>query len=115
MNDLKDLAYRLDGLSIENLGFRILKAINDKCLWHLKVQGYYKKLDDSISEDTVSILTMVERIENRYGAEELKWWRVLKAEVMEDNLYNLTITKYGEDSKNEENHDSEGKQVEAEK
>ena len=115
MNDLKDLAYRLDGLSIENLGFRILEASNDKCLWHLKVQGYYKKLDDSISEDTVSILTMVERIENRYSANELKWWRVLKAEVMEDNLYDLTIMKYGEDSKNEENHDSEGKQVEAEK
>lgn len=113
MNDLKDLAYRLDGLSIENLGFRILEASNDKCLWHLKIQGYYKKLDDS-SEDTISILPLVERIENKYGSNELKW-KVLKAEVMEDNLYNLTIMKYLEDNKNEENHNSEGKQVETEK
>lgn len=98
MNDLKDLVCRLDGLSIENLGFRVLEASNDKCLWHLKVQGYYKKLDDStsedtISEDTISILTVVDRIENRYVSNELKW-KVMKVEVMEDNMYNLTIRKY---------------------
>lgn len=114
MNDLKDLVGKLDGLSIENLGFMILEASNDKCLWHLKVQGYYKKLADSTSEDTISILPLVERIENKYGSNELKW-KVLKVEETEDNLYDLTIMKYLEDSKNEENHNSEGKQVEAEK
>lgn len=114
MNDLKYLVGRLDGLSIENLGFRVLEASNDKCLWHLKVQGYYKKLDDHTSEDTVSTLSLVEKIEDRYGSNRLKW-KVLKVEVMEDNMYNLTVIKCWEDNKNEENHNSEGKQVEAEK
>lgn len=107
MNDLKNLVYRLDGLSIERLGFRVLEASNDKCLWRLKVQGYYKKLEESISEDTISTLSLVEKIEDRYGYNELKW-KVLKVEVMEDNMYNLTIMKCWEDNKNEENHNSEG-------
>lgn len=113
MNDLKDLAYRLDGLSIENLGFMVLEASNDKCLWHLKVKRYDKKLVDSTSKDTISIISLVERIENNYVSNELKW-KVMKAEVIEDNMYNLTVMKYLEDNKNEENHNSEEKQVEVE-
>lgn len=114
MNDLRILVCRLDGLSIENLGFRVLEASNDKCLWYLKVQGYYKKLDDHTSEDTISTLSLVEKIEDRYGSNGLKW-KVLKVEELEDNMYNLTVKKYREDNKNEENHNSEGEQVEVEK
>lgn len=35
-------------------------------------------------------------------------------EELEGNMYNLTVKEYREDSKNEENNDPEGEQVEAE-
>ena len=113
MNDLRDLVYILDGFSIENTGFMILGAHKGGDFWSLKVQGYCKELADSTSEDPISTLTLVERIENKYNSNEKKW-KVLKVEEQEDNMYNLIVKKYLEDSKNEENHDSEGEQVEAE-
>lgn len=108
MNDLKELVYILDGFSIENTGFMILEAHKDGDFWSLKVQGYCKELADSTSEDPISTLTLVERIENKYNSNETKW-KVLKVEELEDNMYNLTVKKYLEDNKNEENHNSEGK------
>ena len=113
MNDLRDLVYILDGFSIENTGFMVVEAHKGGDFWSLKVQGYCKELADSTSEDSISTLTLVERIENKYNSSEKKW-KVLKVEELEDNMYNLTVKKYLEDSKNEENHDSEGEQVEAE-
>ena len=113
MNELKDLVQRLDGLSIESIGFMILKATKNNALWSLKVQGYYKKLDDSTSEDTISILPLVERIENKYD-NKLKW-KILHAEVTKgNNIYNLIVMKCLEDNKNEENHNPKGEQVEVE-
>lgn len=108
MNDLRDLVYMLDGFSIENTGFMILEAKKGGDFWSLKVQGYCKELADSTSEDPISTLTLVERIENKYNSNETKW-KVLKVEELEDNMYNLTVKKYLEDNKNEENHNSEGK------
>ena len=113
MNDLKNLVYILDGFSVENTGFMILEANKGGDFWSLKVQGYCKEPADSASEDPVSTLTLVRRIENKYNSSEKKW-KVLKVEELEDNMYNLTVKKYQEDSKNEENNDSEGEQVEAE-
>lgn len=113
MNDLRDLVYILDGFSIENTGFMVLEAHKGGDFWSLKVQGYCKELTDSTSEDPISTLTLVERIENKYNSNEKKW-KVLKVEELEDNMYNLTVKKYREDSKNEENNDPEGEQVEAE-
>lgn len=113
MNDLRDLAYILDGFSIENTGFMILEAHKGGDLWSLKVQGYCKELADFTSEDPISTFTLVERIKNKYNSNEKKW-KVLKVEELEDNMYNLIVKKYLEDSKNEKNHDSEGEQVEAE-
>lgn len=115
MNDLRDLVYLLDGFSIENTGFMVLEAHKGGDFWSLKVQGYCKELADSTSEDPISTLTLVERIENKYNTDSSKAkWKVLKVEGLEDNMYNLTVKKYREDSKNEENNDSEGEQVEAE-
>lgn len=113
MNDLRDLVYILDGFSIENTGFRILEARKGGDFWGLKVQGYCKELADSTSEGPISTLTLVERIENKYNSNEKKW-KILKVEELEDNMYNLTVKKCREDSKNEENNDPEGEQVEAE-
>ena len=113
MNDLRDLVYILDGFSIENTGFRILEAHKGGDFWSLKVQGYCKELADSTSEDPISTLTLVERLENKYNSNEKKW-KVLKVEELKDNMYDLTVKKYREDSKNEENNDPEGEQVEAE-
>lgn len=118
MNDLRDLVNILDGLCIENTGFMIVEAckwgtsLSDREFWNLKVQGYCKELADSTSEDPISILTLVKRIENKYNE---KKWKVLKVEELEDNMLNLTIKKYQEGSKNEENNDPEGEQVEAKK
>lgn len=114
MNDLRDLVYILDGFSIENTGFMILEARKGGDFWGLKVQGYCKELADPASEDPISTLTLVERIENKYNSNEKKW-KVLKVEELEDNMYNLTVKKYREDSKNEENNDPQEKQVETEK
>lgn len=115
MNDLRDLVYILDGFSIENTGFMILEAQKGGDFWSLKVQGYCKELAYYTSEDPISILTLVGRIENKYNTDSSKAkWKALKVEELEDNMYNLIVKKYREDSKNEENHDSEGEQVEAE-
>lgn len=116
MNDLRDLVYMLDGFSIENTGFMILEAKKGGDFWSLKVQGYCKELADSTSEDPISTLTLVGRIENKYNTDSSKAkWKVLKVEELEDNMYNLTVKKYREDSKNEENNGSQEKQVETEK
>ena len=116
MNDLRDLVYMLDGFSIENTGFMILKAKKGGDFWSLKVQGYRKELADSTSEDPISTLTLVARIENKYNTDSSKAkWKVLKVEEMEDNMYNLTVKKYRKDSKNEENNGSQEKQMEIEK
>lgn len=118
MNDLRDLVYILDGFSIENTGFRVVEAYKDEDedFWSLKVQGYCKELADPTSEDPISTLTLVERIENKYNTDSSKAkWKVLKVEELEDNMYNLTVKKYREDSKNEENNDPQEKQVETEK
>ena len=114
MNDLRDLVYILDGFSIENTGFMVLEAHKGGDFWSLKVQGYCKELADSTSEDPISTLTLVERIENKYNSNEKKW-KVLKVEELEGNMYNLTVKKYREDSKNEENNGSQEKQMETEK
>lgn len=116
MNDLRDLVYMLDGFSIENTGFMILEAKKGGDFWSLKVQGYCKELADSTSEDLISTLTLVGRIENKYNTDSSKAkWKVLKVEELEDNMYNLTVKKYREDSKNEENNGSQEKQMEIEK
>ena len=118
MNDLRDLVYMLDGFSIENTGFMILEAKKVEIfgVWSLKVQGYCKELADSTSEDPISTLTLVGRIENKYNTDSSKAkWKVLKVEELEDNMYNLTVKKYREDSKNEANNCSQEKQMEIEK
>ena len=114
MNDLRDLVYILDGFSIENTGFMVLEAHKGGDFWSLKVQGYCKELADSTSEDPISTLTLVERIEDKYNSNEKKW-KVLKVEELEGNMYNLTVKKYREDSTNEENNGSQEKQMETEK
>ena len=114
MNDLRDLVYILDGFSIENTGFMVLEAHKGGDFWSLKVQGYCKELADSTSEDPISTLTLVERIENKYNSNEKKW-KVLKVEELEGDMYDLTVKKYREDSKNEENNGSQEKQMETEK
>lgn len=101
MNDLRDLVYILDGFSIENTGFMVLEAHKGGDFWSLKVQGYCKELADSTSEDPISTLTLVERIENKCNSNKKKW-KVLKVEELEDNMYDLTVKKYREDSKDEE-------------
>lgn len=111
MNDLRDLVNILDGFCIENTGFMIVEAHKDGDFWILKVQGYCKEIADPNSEDPISILTLVERIENKHNE---KKWKALKVEKLEDNMYNLIIKKYQGDSKNEENNDPEREKVEAE-
>ena len=48
----------------------VLEAHKGGDFWSLKVQGYCKELAYSTSEDPISTLTLVERIENKYNSNE---------------------------------------------
>ena len=113
MNELKDLVDMLDGLSCDNTGFMILKATKDQVCWHLRVQGYHKELEFFSIESSISVFSLVEKIEDEYSSNSKKW-KVLKVEELKENLYDLTV-KYQGGNKNEENNGSQEKQVETEK
>ena len=113
MNELKDLVNKLDGFSCDNTGFKVLRANKNQDYWDLIVQGYHKDLDFFSAKSSTSVFTLVDRIEDEYSNKPEKW-KVLKVEELEDNIYNLTV-KYQGDNKNEENNNSQEKQMATEK
>ena len=107
MNDLRDLVITVDGYSIDKTGFEITEAYKGSSdSWRLVVKAYKKEGKDFSSESDVSMLTLVDRIENRYVTHSY-WRKVVKNEELIPGNFALTIKKVEdekEDSSDEEEH-----------
>lgn len=107
MNDLRDLVITVDGYSVDKTGFEITEAHKGSGdFWSLSVKAYKKEGEDFTSESNVSMLTLVDRIENKYGTHNNKW-AVVKIEELTPGSFALTVKKVTdekEDSSDEEEH-----------
>ena len=107
MNDLKDLVIAVDGYSVDKTGFEITEAYKEKGdLCRLAIKAYKKEGENYTSESNVSMLTLVDRIESKYGKYDYKW-AVVKAEELTPGSFELTVKKVTdekEDSSDEEEH-----------
>lgn len=107
MNDLKDLLITVDGYSVDKTGFEITEAYKENGdYWNFAVKAYKKEGKDFSSESDVSMLTLVDRIENKYGTYNNKW-AVVKVEEITPGSFELTVKKVTdekEDSSDEEEH-----------
>ena len=107
MNDLKDLVITVDGYSADQTGFEIIEAYKGSSdSWRLVVKAYKKEGKDFSSESNVSMLTIIDRIESKYGTLNNKW-AVVKAEELTPGNFALTIKKVAdekEDSSDKEEH-----------
>ena len=108
MNDLKDLVIALDGYSVDKTGFEITSAYKESGesgdFWSLSVKAYKKEGKDFSSESNVSMLTLVDRIENRYVTHSY-WRKVVKIEELIPGNFALTIKKVADEK--EDNSDKE--------
>ena len=107
MNDLRDLVITVDGYSVDKTGFEITEAHKGSGdFWRLAVKAYKKEGKDFSSESNVSMLTLVDRIENRYGPHSYGW-KVVKIEEITPGSFELTVKKETDekkDSSDEEEH-----------
>ena len=107
MNDLRDLVITVDGYSVDKTGFDITEAHKGSGdFWRLAVKAYKKEGKDFSSESNVSVYTLVDRIENRYGPHSY-WWKVVKIEEITPGSFELTVKKETDekkDSSDEEEH-----------
>ena len=72
----------------------------------MSVKAYKKEGENYTSESNVSMLTLVDRIENRYVTHSY-WWKVVKIEELIPGNFALTIKKVAdekEDSSDKEEH-----------
>ena len=115
MNDLKDLVIALDGYSVDKTGFEITSAYKESGesgdFWSLSVKAYKKECENYTSESNVSMLTLVDRIENRYGTHSYDThsygWAVVKVQELTTGSFELTVKKVTDekkDSSDEEEH-----------
>ena len=107
MNDLKDLVIALDGYSVDKTGFEITSAYKESGdFWSLSVKAYKKEGENYTSESNVSMLTLVDRIESKYGKYDYKW-AVVKVQELTTGSFELTVKKVTdekEDNSDEEEH-----------
>ena len=110
MNDLKDLVIALDGYSVDKTGFEITSAYKESGesgdFWSLSVKAYKKECENYTSESNVSMLTLVDRIESKYGIYDYKW-AVVKVQELTTGSFELIVKKVTdekEDSSDEEEH-----------
>ena len=107
MNDLKDLVIAVDGYSFDKTGFEITEAYREKeYFWRLAIKAYKKEGEKHTSESNVSMLTLVDRIENKYVTNNNKW-AVVKAEELIPGGFDLMVEKVTdekEDSSDKEEH-----------
>ena len=113
MNDLRDLVIAVDGYSVDKTGFEITSAYKESGesgdLWSLSVKAYKKEGGYYFSESNVSMPTLVDRIESRYGTHNYDthsyWWAVLKIEELAPGSFELTVKKVTDEK--EDNSDKE--------
>ena len=107
MHDLNDLVITVDAYSVDKTGFEIIEAYKGSSdSWRLVVKAYKKEGENYASESNVSMLTLVDRIENRYVTHSY-WRKVVKIEELIPGNFALTIKKVEdekEDSSDEEEH-----------
>ena len=110
MNDLRDLVIAVDGYSVDKTGFEITSAYKESGesgdFWSLSVKAYKKEGENYTSESDVSMLTLVDRIESKYGKYDYKW-AVVKVQELTTGSFELTVKKVEdekEDSSDEEEH-----------
>lgn len=107
MNDLKDLVIALDGYAVDKTGFEITETYREEGdFWRLAIKAYKKEGKNYASESNVSVYTLVDRIENRYGPHSYGW-KVVKLEELAPGSFELTVKKVTdekEDSSDEEEH-----------
>ena len=110
MNDLRDLVIAVDGYSVDKTGFEITSAYKESGesgdFWSLSVKAYKKEGENYTSESDVSMLTLVDRIESKYGKYAYKW-AVVKVQELTTGSFELTVKKVTdekEDSSDEEEH-----------
>ena len=93
MNELRDLVITVDGYSVDKTGFEITEAHKENGdTWSLTVKAYKRKGEDFFSESSVSMLTLVDRIENKYGTHNNKW-TVVKIEEFVPGSFKLIVKK----------------------
>lgn len=111
MNDLKDLAIKVDGYSLDKTGFSIKSArLEKENLWKLTVEAYSKEGKDFSSESNVSMLTLVERIEDKYSSHKNKW-AIVKIEEITTGSFELKVKKVTDEK---EDNSDKAEQVETE-
>lgn len=111
MNDLKDLVIKVDGYSVDKTGFNVISAWKSKeNLWKLTVEAYSKEGKDFSSESDVSMLTLVERIENKYGSHKNKW-AIVKIEEITTGSFELKVKRVTDEK---EDNSDKAEQVETE-
>ena len=102
MNDLKDLVIALDGYSVDKTGFEITSAYKESGesgdFWSLSVKAYKKEGENYTSESNVSMLTLVDRIESKYGKYDYKW-AVVKVQELTTGSFELTVKKVTDEKK----------------
>ena len=110
MNDLRDLVIAVDGYSVDKTGFEITSAYKESResgdFWNLSVKAYKKEGENYTSESNVSMLTLVDRIESKYGIYDYKWV-VVKVQELTTGSFELTVKKVTdekEDNSDEEEH-----------
>ena len=103
MNDLAELVRLLEGYECENTGFKVIKASGSSrgAYWKLLVEGYSKGAEVFITEDKISIRTLLERIEGT-SMYKTKDWEVIEVSKCGKNLYNLAVRSFREREKIEE-------------
>lgn len=111
MNDLKDLVIKVDGYSVDKTGFNIISAWKSKeNLWYLTIEAYKKEDKDFSSESDVSMLTLIERIENKYGSNKNKW-TIVKIEEFKTGRFELKVKRVTDEK---EDNSDKAEQVEIE-
>ena len=102
MNDLKDLVIALDGYSVDKTGFEITSAYKESGesgdFWSLSVKAYKKEGENYTSESNISMLTLVDRIESKYGKYDYKW-AVVKVQELTTGSFELTVKKVTDEKK----------------
>lgn len=65
MNELRDIAEALDGYSVEELGFAIRRAHQEKGSWHLLIEAYDKNEASAELDSYEIVAEIIRRLDRR--------------------------------------------------
>lgn len=106
MNELLSICSSLEGYSSDRLGFVVTEAKKDNDCWNLSVQPYVKVTEEKPSAiDDSAVITMAERLYNRYSSNNIKFKTVFVSE--ENGYWFVKIKRIVEVTNEEENSEEE--------